>query len=439
MSYDESVRYLYNLQKHGIKFGLNNIRRLASALGNPHTAFRTLHVAGTNGKGSTAKIIASILQAAGFSVGLFTSPHLLSFTERISINGSEIDAEDVVLLSDEVKEVAARLDDFSPTFFEVVTAMAFLYFSRKRIDVGVIEVGMGGRLDATNIITPEVSVIAQIGYDHTAYLGQTLREIAGEKAGIVKATIPVVSASQEHEAMDAISQRASACNSPLAIYGRDFSSRLIEMNLRGIRFDYRDPSVQIDDLSLPLTGIHQMMNASLAIKAVLLSRFPVDLRMIREGLGAVRWPGRLDLIHHEPPIIIDGAHNPAAANALARALQDVFKKAYGKVILICGIMGDKDIEGILRPLLPLADDVILTSPAYARAASPESLARAAESLGFRGLRTASSVGDAMEMGIREARMVHPDSVLMVVTGSFYTIGEAKEFLGQKGILTTLRE
>lgn len=439
MSYEESIRYLYNLQKHGIKLGLDNIRKLVSALGNPHKTFRTIHIAGTNGKGSTSKIIASILESAGLTVGLFTSPHLVSFTERISINGEEIGEDDVSRLAEEVRDVSARLGDFSPTFFEVVTAMAFLHFSRRQIDIGVMEVGMGGRLDATNVIQPDVCVITQIGYDHMAHLGRSLREIAREKAGIIKKGIPIVSALQEEEALNVISARAAENGSPLSLYGLDFSSRLIGHHPRGIHFDYADAHLQIDNLHLPLAGSHQMQNASLAIRAVLLSRIPIDHHTLREGLNKVRWPGRLEFIHTNPPIIADGAHNPAAADVLARSLREIFQNAYSKIILICGIMGDKDIEGILKPLLPLASCAIMTSPAYSRAASAQSLARAAESLGFHGARTSSSVAEALEMGMLEARTLHHESVLIVVTGSFYTIGEAKVFLGQKGILTTLRE
>ncbi|MBI5188953.1 MAG: bifunctional folylpolyglutamate synthase/dihydrofolate synthase, partial [Nitrospirae bacterium] len=208
MSYSETVNYLYNLQRHGIKFGLDNIIRLMSVLDNPHESFLSVHVAGTNGKGSTSAMIASILQAAGLRVGLFTSPHLVSFTERIRINDEEITEDEVISLTDEIREKSSRLkaqsSDFSPTFFEVVTAMAFMYFKRRKIEIAVVEVGMGGRLDATNIIIPEVSVITSISYDHKEFLGNTLKEIANEKAGIIKDGIPVVISYQEPEAMEVI-------------------------------------------------------------------------------------------------------------------------------------------------------------------------------------------------------------------------------------------
>jgi len=439
MSYYESIQYLYNLQKHGIKFGLDNITKLLSELGNPQTSFRTIHVAGTNGKGSTSSIIASILRLAGFSVGLFTSPHLISFTERMRINGTEIDERDVVHLADEVREAATHVDGFSPTFFEVVTAMALLYFTENKIDIGVMEVGMGGRLDATNIVTPDVCAITQIGYDHREFLGRTLREIAAEKAGIVKKGVPVVSAHQEKDAMDIVAARAKDKDASLYMYGSEFSSRLIRSDTHGIQFHYDDMDIQIDDVFLPLAGAHQVQNASIAIKTVRLIANSITDKVIREGVRSTLWPGRLEFINDDPPIIIDGAHNPSAASALSQALQDTFLKRYQNIVLIVGIMGDKDIEGILKPLLPLAHDVIMTRPPYDRAASPETLARIAESIGCSHLRTTHNVRDALEIGMQEARDLQPKPALVVVTGSFYTIGEAKEVLGQRGVLTTLRE
>ncbi len=439
MSYDESIRHLYNLRKHGIKLGLDNIRRLLSELGNPHTAFRTVHVAGTNGKGSTSAATASILRSAGLATGLFTSPHLISFTERIRVNGTEIDEQDVVRLSEDVKNAASRIDGLSPTFFEVVTAMALLYFRMKRVGIAVMEVGMGGRLDATNIITPDACIITQIGYDHMEFLGSTLAEIAAEKAGIIKNAIPVVSACQEPEALDVISRTATDHKAKLYVYATDFSSRLRGEDIHGITFDYESADARIDGCRLPLPGAHQMQNASLAIKAACLILDRPDTRIIKEGLRNTQWPGRLELIHKHPPVLIDGAHNPGAAEALSKTIQNTFMQKYGRLILIVGAMADKDIAGILKPLLPLAGHVVLTRPSCARAASPEELRRIALSLGFPRVQTTSSVKVALEAAMQEARIQRTASPLILVTGSFYTIGEAKEALGQSGVLTTLRE
>ena len=450
MSYGETLNYLYNLQKHGIKFGLDNISRLISALDNPHKSFPSVHVAGTNGKGSTSAIIASVLKTAGLKVGLFTSPHIVSFTERIRVNGEETTEKDIIKLAEEIKSIVERLGDFSPTFFEVVTAMALLYFKRKKIDIAVIEVGMGGRLDATNIVIPEVSVLTNISCDHKEFLGNTLKEIAHEKAGIIKRDVPVVTSYQESEVIEVIEKKAAEKEAELYAYGRDFSSALKREDISGICFDYLDSdSFTIHDLILPLTGEHQMQNASVAIKAAMivlnslqvsesLSQEENIAEVIRNGCATTRWPGRLEMIKEEPPMLIDGAHNPAAAMTLSRALKKIFLRKYKKIIIVLGIMGDKDVKGIMEPLLPLASEIILTSPAYSRAASPNKLVDVAASLGFFDIWIAPTVKDAIEMATDLALGTFYSS-LIVITGSFYTIGEAKEAIGQKGVLANLRE
>src|SRR4030042_1253954 len=456
MSYSGTIDYLYNLQKFGIKFGLGNISKLVSVLDNPHKSFFSIHVGGTNGKGSTSAIIASILKTAGLKVGLFTSPHIVSFTERISINGEEITEEDVIKLAEEVRDIVEHLEDFSPTFFEVVTAMALLYFNREKIDVAVVEVGMGGRLDATNIITPEVSVITPISYDHREFLGNTIREIAYEKAGIIKRGVPVVTSYQEPEAMRVIEEKAIEKSTELYAYGKDFSSVLIKEDTTGVSFDYHTYSAPqapfliprktsdslqdvsemlqgspfiIKDLFLPLAGEHQMQNASVAIQAsiILLNNnmpkrgngetekgcnkkaaispipfFPDSIyqtknifSLIRTGVAKTRWPGRLEVVKEDPLILVDGAHNPAAARALAKTLKSIFMKKYKRIVIILGIMADKDISGIMETLLPIASEIILTYPDYSRAASPEKLAGNAKSLGFSEVRIALTVNDAI--------------------------------------------
>ncbi|HMK48898.1 MAG TPA: folylpolyglutamate synthase/dihydrofolate synthase family protein, partial [Thermodesulfovibrionales bacterium] len=369
MSYDETIAYLYSLQKYGIKFGLENIRKLSSALGNPHKSFQTIHVAGTNGKGSTSAIIASILQSSGMRVGLFTSPHLISFTERIRINSEQIPEEVVVRLASEIKDIASRCEDLQPTFFKVVTAIALLWFQRQKVDTAVMEVGMGGRLDATNIIEPLVSVITDISIDHKDFLGSTLGEIAREKAGIIKNGVPVVSSDQGSEAAEVIIKAAKATDSPLYLYGRDFSASLKDVDESGTIFDYSDGPLQLKDLFVPLPGEHQTKNSSIAIKAATIFLDSIGVHsqstlrdLIRNGLESTKWPGRAELIRGNPCFLIDGAHNPAAANALAETIKKVFLKKYKKIIMVLGIMSDKDIQGIMKPLLPLASDIVLTAP-----------------------------------------------------------------------------
>lgn len=259
MSYIGAINYLYGLQKYGIKLGLEKTGIILSQLGNPHKDFLSIHVAGTNGKGSVSAMIASVLMAHGFKVGLFTSPHLVSFTERIRINNKHISESDVVSLTEEIKSKISNIKSQipEPTFFEFVTAMAFLYFSANSVDWAVIETGMGGRLDATNIITPEVSVITKISYDHKEFLGETLTDIAYEKAGIIKSKIPVVSAHQEKEAGEVIAATAKEKSSSLFTYGKDFNGRLRSSGIEGITFDYFDDSCTITDLYTPLAGDHQ--------------------------------------------------------------------------------------------------------------------------------------------------------------------------------------
>jgi dihydrofolate synthase/folylpolyglutamate synthase len=472
MSYSGTINYLYSLQKYGIKFGLDNISRLMASLDDPHKSFLSVHVAGTNGKGSVSAIIASILESAGLKVGLFTSPHIVSFTERIKINGEEISEDEIIELADEIRYIVERNGDFSPTFFEVVTAMALLYFKREKIDIAVIEVGMGGRLDATNIIAPVVSVITNISCDHMEFLGSTLEEIAREKAGIIKKGVPVVTSYQETEAINVIEGKALENDSALYIYDRDFFAVLKREDFSGICFDYHNSQFTINDLVLPLMGEHQVQNASVAIKAAMIvlnnipylpphppltkggikrdnltkgeqeggydDSTPVGYRFIREGLKNVRWPGRLEIVKEDPVILIDGAHNPAAAYALSRAVKKFFSEKYKRIIIVLGIMSDKDAKGIMEPLLPLASEIILTSPEYSRAASPEKLAGIAASLGFFNVRTTLTVKDAIEMALELAHDT-PASSLILVTGSFYTIGETKEAIGIKGILARLRE
>ena len=448
MNYRGTIQYLYDLRKYGFKFGLQNITKLMDALHNPHRNFRSVHVAGTNGKGSTAALISSVLRATGLRVGLFTSPHLISFTERIQVNGREISGQEVSELTAEIRETVGNLEDFSPTFFEVVTAMAMVYFKRQEVDIAVVEVGMGGRLDATNILVPEVSVLTPVGIDHSQFLGSSLREIAREKAGIVKQSVPVVSALQEPEPEAVIREVSEERNSPLFLYGKDFHGSLLSYGLKGLTFDYLDGSCHMKNLFVPLTGPHQLMNVCVAIKSVLQTSFDTTLDIsnaAKQGLRSVRWPGRFDLISTRPPVIIDGAHNPAAAQALAKTLHQTFGSDSVKLIMVFGIMSDKDIRGILSPLLPLAHKVICTAPRDARAATPATIAEVVTSLGHPESRTAPTVKEALalaeNLSQEEPRRSDPDEFesLIVVTGSFYTIGEAKEALGETALFGDLRE
>lgn len=421
MSYQETLSYLFGLQKFGIKFGLSNITNLLELLGNPHIALKTVHVAGTNGKGSTSVTAASIIQEAGYSVGLYTSPHLDNFTERIKINGIEIEEERVVQLTERLR-LKIQHSRFSEelskiTFFEFTTAMALLYFSEEGVDIAVMEAGMGGRLDATNVITPLVSVITNISIEHREFLGDTLEAIAYEKAGIIKDRVPVVTAVEQPSALQVIENICKEKEAQLYKLGNDFS---LHMKGKDI-FSYKGVKESFDDLRLNLLGSHQFYNASLAITVIELLRgrgFTIHRDAIYNGLRKVSWPGRLETVSKEPWIILDGAHNPAGAEALAKAIANDLK--FDRLFLIMGIMADKDIAAIISPLAPLAHEVILSRPRYDRASPAAGLLPVAmkyngNSVAFEELREA----------IDYARSKAEGGDLIVVSGSLFTVGEAR--------------
>jgi dihydrofolate synthase/folylpolyglutamate synthase len=428
MQYDETIDYLFGLQWHGIKLGLDNPRELLRRLGNPESGIPYVHIAGTNGKGSTAAMLSAMFTASGRRTGLFTSPHLLSFTERISVDRVRITEDEVVSLA---SEVMAAAEGMKPTFFEAVTAMGFLHFNRRKVDCAVIEAGLGGRLDATNVIGPGIVIITPIGLDHAEFLGSTLRDVATEKAGIIKPGSRVVCAAQEPGALAVIEKRAVECGASLHLEGREFGPENIERDTGGVEFDYACGSGTIKRLRLSLRGEYQASNASLAIRAFELMERGINEDVIRRELSGAVWPGRLELVADSPPTYVDGAHNPAASEALAREL--MAEGLEGRMALVLGVMSDKDAEGIIRPLLPLAREVLLTRAAYGRAASTESLARTVRALGFSGgITETGSVPDA----ITSARSL---GAPVLVTGSFYAAGEALEALGARGVLRKLGE
>lgn len=428
MKYDETIEYLFGLQWHGIKLGLDNPRELLRRLGNPEEGIPYVHIAGTNGKGSTAAMLSAMLTASGRRTGLFTSPHLVSFTERISVDRMQITEDVVVNLA---SEVMAAAEGMKPTFFEAVAAMGFLHFNRNKVDCAVIETGMGGRLDATNVIAPGIVIITPIGLDHAEYLGSTLREVAGEKAGIIKPGSRVICAAQEPEALAVIEKRAQECGASVHLEGREFGPENIERYSDGVEFDYACGKGTMKRLRLTLRGEYQARNASLAMRAIELMVKEPDWDNIREALADASWPGRLELVSDTPPTYVDGAHNPAASEALASELRA--EGLEGRMALVIGVMSDKDALGIIEPLLPLAREVFFTRAAYGRAASPEELAKKTRTLGFGGgVKEISNVSDALSSARSTGAPV-------LVAGSFYTAGEALESLGAKSVLRKLGE
>ncbi len=408
MNYAESARFLYSLGNEipTAKFGLERITRLLGALGNPERSCRWVHVAGTNGKGSTSAMIESGLRAAGVSTGLYTSPHLVEPTERIQVRGETITPGQFAEACTEVHEAAERMLetgdlDLHPTYFETVTAMAFLIYSRANLDIVVLEVGMGGRLDATNVVTPDLCVITPIDFDHQYFLGNTLEQIAAEKAGILKPNVPAVFAEQPLEAE--IVLRAHA-RGPYTL-SRDWAITDLELDARGSRFLLRGHQV-----ICPLAGEHQVENARTA--AIALNQLGVS----PDGIGATRWPGRLEQVTEHPEIILDGAHNPGGARALRRYIERFYARR--RIWIVYGVMRDKAVGDMTALLFPLADRVIVTAPANSRAMEPEQIPA-----------PGATITHNVEAAIALLREADKNDVIFI-TGSLFVVGEARALLVQ---------
>ena len=414
----EALNWVYDLQKFGIKFGLSSTARLMAELDNPQQHCRFLHIAGTNGKGSVAAMLSSILTLAGYNVGFYSSPHLSSFHERFRLKDRDINDGEVLDLINRVKRVVDTKE--LPTFFEFVTAMALLYYAQKKADPVILETGMGGRLDATNIVTPLLSIITNIAMDHREYLGNSIRAIAAEKAGIVKPGVPVITFVRQPSAVLPIQAAATALKSQIFYGGKDFRT----IGQRQRHFQYQGLRKNLTSLRTNLVGRHQYRNAAVALAAIEVLQengFKITEADIRRGMEQVRWPGRLEVISSQPLIMLDGAHNPAAATTLAQALKHDL--SYRRLILVLGIMADKDIDGILKRLLPLADAVIFSRPHYDRAATPEQLQMLAKNLSQE-----NYVIVDLKAAVAKARELAGAEDLIVITGSLFTIGEAREFL-----------
>lgn len=354
MDFEALLKELYGLERFGIKLGLDTIRDLLARLGNPEQAFPAIHVTGTNGKGSTCAFLSSIFRASGYRVGLYTSPHLVKFNERIRVDGRLIPDADVARLYAEVRPHAAAMAAASetnqPTFFEVTTAMAFRYFEEREVDLAVVEVGMGGALDATNVVNPDACVITRIGLEHTEYLGRSIERIAREKSGILKSGVPVVTVDQP--ALGVIGARAAAMGCPLTVVGQDVRYSRVGFDLEGQDLILEDgASVHV---RIPMLGSFQPENAATAFATALAvrERWRLTGAEIAEGLRAARWPGRLQIVHRDPTVLVDGAHNAPAAMALGESLQELFPGR--KLTFVLGILNDKDLAGIADALGPLA-------------------------------------------------------------------------------------
>jgi len=420
MSYPDSVQYLYSLGnelKPGAKFSLGPMRMLLAGLGNPESTQRFIHVAGTNGKGSTCATIASILRQAGFRTGLYTSPHLIEPTERIQIDGQAIRPERFAAAFEIVHACAEQLIaserlDAHPSYFETVTAMALLLF-RESCEIAVLEVGLGGRLDATNVVSPELCVITPVAYDHEAFLGNTLESIASEKAGILKPRVPVVISPQLPAAETTILTRARELGCEI-VRTADFPILDIRTTPRNSEFGLSGQRYRC-----VLPGRHQIENARTAVLAC--RRLHLPEQAVEAGLNAVVWPGRLEYVSQSPDFVLDGAHNPAGAAALASYIREFC--AHRPVWLVYGAMRDKAIEEVTQQLFPLAGRLIVTAPHFPRALRPEAILEIAS---HPDAHITPSVSEAIEI----ARTAPPDAVVFF-TGSLFLVGEARALLTRK--------
>ena len=416
--------YLFHLEQHGIKLGLENIRRLLEAAGfsDRKDAFLTVHLAGTNGKGSVAAMVDAIAQCAGYRVGRFTSPHLIDVNERFLINGIPISDD---ALEEEILffKIIAETMTPPPTFFEMTTAIAMRWFAQNAVDLGVIEVGMGGRLDSTNVIHPAVSAITTIGLDHTQYLGTSLEQIAFEKAGILKPGIPLVLTERHAPAQEVILRQAEMVGAPVNLLGRDFTYMVDGLPFSQ-RFTYKSATLQFGPAPLALAGRHQGLNAASAVTVAdhLRSVLPkISEAAIALGLQRVHWPCRLEKVLDTPPVIIDVAHNPAGAVVLA----DAMRSAYKQCVVLLAVSSDKDAAGIMAQLAPLTSTFVLSAFKGPRAMSLTALVEALETVSPGHAHIAvPDLQDALVQGLALASSDTP----LLITGSIFTAGEARNYL-----------
>ena len=436
-AYNDALEYLYSFVDFSMqkavtyspaRFKLERMQALVASLGNPQQVYPIIHVAGTKGKGSVCILCASALHEAGYKVGLYTSPHLDDYAERIQIDGEFIPHGELAELVEEIKPYVAAIPEL--TTFEITTALAFMYFAQQKVNAAVIEVGLGGRLDATNVVDPKVSVITSISYDHTLLLGNTLTQIAGEKAGIIKPEVPVVASPQEEESRLVIEKITHERSSPLFQVGRDILYQEISHTLEGqtIRIwsaagNQNTPMI----LSIPLLGTHQMVNAVTAYAALeILNRqgFDINRSAIKRGFAKAFWPGRFEIVQNSPPVILDCAHNRDSAQKLRLTLNEYYPGR--AVVLVFGASEDKDIQGMFIELMPLAKELIAVKSFHPRAIEPDKLIEMAQAFGHPA-HCVEHVPEAMEKALQ---LVGKDG-LILVTGSIFVVAEARKYWEKK--------
>ena len=433
MSYKQAWKFLDDLQFFKIKLGLDSMNTFLDRLGHPHHDLPCIHIGGTNGKGSVGATLSAILSAAGYKTGFYTSPHLSSVRERFAINGCYIPETDFARLISNIAEV---LDGDQITYFECTTTLALLWFAEQNVDFAILEVGMGGRLDATNVVTPLLSIITNVSMDHEQYLGDTLEHVAREKAGIIKPGVAVVTGVAADDSRAVIAKQALDNKAPLYLYGQDFTAAADHK--APAAFDYTGINgQQLSNLPLAMKGHYQISNASLALAAVELLNnkgYTITEDDIATGLAHTRWPGRLESfrltrdnvvtedVENSFHFLLDGAHNPAGVAALKKALEDEFPR--DRLILLWGAMADKDLPTTLAEISPLADVIIFTSPRSERSATGEQLKECLPT----NLRLQVIMTDSVQQGIDKAKMIAGSEDLICIAGSLYLVGEARQIL-----------
>jgi len=414
--------------RQGFKPGLERMEHMLAQLDNPHHDLRFLHVAGTNGKGSTCAYLAAMLEAAGYRVGLYTSPYLTTFYDRMVTGEETVQPEELDELAARLRPVvdATAASPFGrPTEFEVVTTLALLFYRKRRVDFVVWETGLGGRLDATNVVTPLLTLITNVGHDHKAILGDTIEQIAAEKAGILKPGVPLLTTASA-PALVVLEQKAAELDVAVQVLGRDFLATRSSFGFEGQRFTWADGAHRqvLVDLDIAMLGAHQILNASLAVAAIMALRaqgIEIADDDLRAGLRATRWAGRLEVVGQEPLLLLDGAHNPEGAQVLHHALAELLPDR--RLVFVIGILADKAIPDVLAPLVPLAAHVIVTRPDNPRAADPAAVAAVLRSLSPE---LPVEVEADSAAAIARACALQPDAV--IITGTLFLISEVRQLL-----------
>ncbi|TET91967.1 MAG: bifunctional folylpolyglutamate synthase/dihydrofolate synthase [Methanomassiliicoccales archaeon] len=424
MNYEEALNYLFPLVRHGTKLSLDNMTELLSHLGNPHHSLKFIHVAGSKGKGSVCACISSILKEAGYKVGTFTSPHLIDFTERIRVNWEPIPRDDVVRSVSELKPIAEKMTADSrlksPSFFEMCVAMAFKYFDEREVDFAVIEAGMGGRYDSTNVIQPVLSVITHLSMEHSEHLGRSLNRIAKDKAGIIKEGVPVV-LSEESEIIESICQ---AKNCDLTVLGRDIEYGRESFDLRGQ--DFWVMNGERKQFHINLLGNYQVQNAATSYAAIQkLKSFGYEIsdEHVREGFVKANWPGRMHVLQKEPVVVVDSTHDVDGAKRLIESLEELLE--FEKVVLVFGVLEDKDVQGMAEILAPFSSLVITTQAQYKKALPAEVVEREFKKRA-NNVQTGTTVREAIDLALAKAGKKD----LVCITGSIFTASEAFIYFGK---------